>query len=70
MKSLAKGRMRMVRKDAEKKVQREKFSQRATSKGAQRRIGKKKGSASFAEPCTRDENLAKMHKPGKFCRNL
>ena len=37
MKNLAKGRIRIVRKDAEKNVQREKFSQVATSPGAQRR---------------------------------
>ena len=36
MKNLAKGRIRIVRKDAEKNVQREKFSQWATSPGAQR----------------------------------
>ena len=43
MNSLAKGRMRMMRKDAEKKqnVQREKVCQRATSKRAQRRKKKR-----------------------------
>ena len=54
MKSLANGWIRIVRNDAEKNVQREKFSQRATSKGAQRRRKKEKCQL-YRTLCTRRE---------------
>ena len=58
MKSLAKGRMRMVRKGAEKT-----YNVTSLAKGRLQKVHKdarQKGSARCAEPCTRDENFAPL----------